>query len=444
MTDFPARPQAERNLLRHHTASAGRTKWLSRFLWAGSATACVALIVHLVTRIKYSGVDSWLPMGRALDFLHGHSTGLVYQKLFFSAHVKFQYPPTGLLALDLLRWIGVKTPEEYNAINAGVLIMTGLLFALFVVQVFGSIRWRGVRLPIGPIAFFLAIRFYPNNLGFQLGQMQILLGLLFLMACLALLHDKRLLAGCLIAAAATIKPQFLPFGLLALWQKDWHFVSGFVAVTVLALVLSIALYGWDTHLDYLNVLRFLSEHGEYQHQNQSINGIFNRLLYHGPSLDLDPDGPMPQAAFPPYISTVYVATLVSSLVMLAIPFIIPARGRDPMSRLVGFCAACALFTMASPVAWVHHYNILLPGYVVALKVASDGMPGKLAWITLILTGISYALVSYPLVPPFSPTEAGRHLLELHVYFGAWMLVGILLFLGRSTIGTEVSAQPIQS
>ena len=59
-------------------------------------------------------------MARALDFLHGSTAGLVYQTLFFSEHVKFQYPPSALLLLDLLRRMGIGTTFQYNAANAGI------------------------------------------------------------------------------------------------------------------------------------------------------------------------------------------------------------------------------------------------------------------------------------------------------------------------------------
>jgi alpha-1,2-mannosyltransferase len=53
--------------------------------------------------------------------------------------------------------------------------------------------------------------------------------------------------------------------------------------------------------------------------------------------------------------------------MFVIPFLFRSRDGDRTAELLGFCTAAALFTMASPVAWAHHYNVLLPAYPVALK-----------------------------------------------------------------------------
>ena len=111
---------------------------LSRIVWLTIATLCAAMSARVVMRAKLSGVDFRFPMSRALDFFHARSQGLVYQTLFFSQHVKFQYPPTALLLLDLGRKIGVGTPLQYNIANAFVFYLSAS-FSLFVpaAKVFG-------------------------------------------------------------------------------------------------------------------------------------------------------------------------------------------------------------------------------------------------------------------------------------------------------------------
>jgi len=406
--------------------------WLSRIVWLVAATPCAAMSIRVLMRAKFSGVDSWFPMSRALDFLHSPSQGLLYQTLFFSQHIKFQYPPTALLLLDLGRRFSVNTSLQYNTANAFVLLFTGLLFALFASKVMGRLSYLGVGVPVAPIAYFVALRFYPNNLAFEIGQMQLGLGLLFLAACYSLLHDRRILAGVFIAIAGMTKPQFLPLGLLAAWRKDWCFVGGLLATAIVFTMTSIWLYGWYNHLDYLSVLSFLSRHGEYQHLNQSLGGILDRWLYHGSSLDRDPKGMIPQSAFPPYIPGVYIPVVISSLVMVAVPFLIKVKGADYVSQLIGFCLAAALFTMASPVAWVHHFNVLLPGYVVGLKGVFDRWKGPQAWVALSLVGLSFFLVGYPLVPANSLTDPAHNILQSHVFFGAFILV-IVMFAEASTL-----------
>jgi hypothetical protein len=218
----------------------------------------------------------------------------------------------------------------------------------------------------------------------------------------------------------------LVVGLLALWRRDWHFLGGFTVVTGVALAVSIGLYGLDSNLDYLRVLIFLSHHGEYHHLNQSINAILNRLLYHGPSVDQDPHNPIPNSGFPPHIPAVYLATILSSLVMTAIPFVVRTANFN-MPKLLSFCAAIVLVTMASPIAWVHHYNVLLPGFWVALRVALDRLQGKQLWLVLVAVLTSFVLTAFPLMPPFDPTIPDFNLFQSHVFIGACILVWVLLF-----------------
>jgi Glycosyltransferase family 87 len=434
MADDPAQ---RRSAVAHHPEPLAR---FSLPVWLAAAAACGALCFQLAGKVKYSGEDSWLPMSRALDVLYGSSPSGVYQTLFFSGHVKFQYPPSGLLSIDLLRHIGIATSAQYNAINLGLLIVTGLVFAVFAVQTLGAFRCFGLRIPVGPIAFLVAVRFYPNLLAFQFGQMQILLGLCFLLASLALLHERRIMAGLLIAAAATVKPQFILLGVLALWQRDWRFVAGFGVLLAAALLLSIGLYGWDVQLEYLKVLGFLSQHGEYHHLNQSINGILNRFLYDGPSVDQDPENPIPNSGFPPYMPAVYFPSLVSSLIMIAIPFTFRMKANDRMATLLGFCTASLLFTMASPIAWVHHYNVALPAYVVALKaILSRGQDGW-AWGAIIALGISFVLIAFAITPAFGPTIPSLNIVQSHVFIGAGILVCVLL--GETVSYARGKAQPL--
>jgi hypothetical protein len=413
-------------MTQQRTLPAYRADRLSGVISLSVGAVGLAASIYAVAKATAAGEDSWYPMSRALDFVQRTPIGQLYQALFFSEHVKFQYPPSGLLLLDLLRRLGLGASVDLNRINALLLIAAGLTFAAFAVQILGPVRWRGHRLPVGAIAFLAALTVYPNRLALQFGQIQVLLGLLFLMSCLALEQGKSLWAGCLIAGAATIKPQFLLLGVFMLWRRDWRFVGGFVAVAAAGALLSICIYGWQNQLDYLRVLSFLSQHGEYHHLNQSINGIFNRYLYDGPSVDVDPDNPIPNSGFPPYIPTVYAATTLTSLVLVASAFLVRRSEPDRLLNLAGFCLGAILFTMASPIAWVHHYNILLPAYVVALKLGYERGPGKQRRLQMALVLVSIALTSIPLVAPFGPTRPDLNLLQTHVFFGALLLVALLL------------------
>jgi alpha-1,2-mannosyltransferase len=98
---------------------------------------------------------------------------------------------------------------------------------------------------------------------------------------------------------------------------------------------------------------------------------------------------------------------------------------------LAFCTASVLFTMASPIAWVHHYNILVPVYAVALRAAGDRWRGCVLLTVVSLLVVSYVAIGFPLVPASAPTIPSMNLIQSHVLIGAFLLVGICLIELRS-------------
>src|SRR6202022_3885062 len=102
------------------------------------------------------------------------------------------------------------------------------------------------------------------------------------------------------------------------------------------------------NLEYSSVLRFIAEHGESYFANQSVNGLLNRLLLNGNNRSWTND------AFPPYQAIVYFGTPITSALIvissLALPRNAPGKGGGLDFALIAI--AC---TIASPVAWEHHY-----------------------------------------------------------------------------------------
>src|SRR5205814_6689614 len=156
--------------------------------------------------------------------------------------------------------------------------------------------------------------------------------------------------------ACAFKPRF---ALLLLWGWLWcerRFVAGIlVALTPLA-ALSLLRYGLHNNIGYLSVLSFLSRHGEAYFANNSINGILNWYLSPGDSLHFD------VFAFTPYNPVVYVGTMLASCAFLGVLVAPPLLRRGQRAQLTDLSAAAICTVLSSPVAWEHHYGILLPLY----------------------------------------------------------------------------------
>src|SRR5690606_24854401 len=162
-------------------------------------------------------------------------------------------------------------------------------------------------------------------------------------ACLAWVRGSRSWAGALLALAATIKPQFGIFLLWALLWREWPLLKGFLAAGVPVGIISLLLFGFHNHLGYLEVLSFLSQHGEAYFANQSVNGLVHRALGNGINLKSD------STLFAPIDTRVIVATYVSSFILLAIalaPALRAAGRRRPDIVDLAVMTLCA--TAASP------------------------------------------------------------------------------------------------
>lgn len=300
----------------------------------------------------FAAGDSWDVMIRASRWLHTHQGGRVYEQLFFVEHAKFQYPLTSLLPFALLSAVGVQVgPVGLNAMSQvavalDVLVAGWMTFRL--AQVSPSVR--DARWPLA-IAFALAtLLFYPLMRALQLGQIQTGIDLLFALAACAWLGGRSALAGVLIGFICLIKPQFSLFFVWALLRRERGFAIAWLAVVATGWLVALGMFGMQNNLDYLAVLRALSSTGEVFQSNQSINGMLNRLLGTGDPLVWDAHG------FPRADPVVHIGTLVSSAAMIAAALFVPRRGHGASSFL-DFLLAALTFTVASPIAWEHHYGI---------------------------------------------------------------------------------------
>jgi alpha-1,2-mannosyltransferase len=180
------------------------------------------------------------------------------------------------------------------------------------------------------------------------------------------------------------------------------------------LLLSIAAYGLNNVLDYLSVLSFISKHGESFYINQSVNGLMNRLLFNGDNLYFFD-------AFPAFHPVVYALTIDSSILILGIAMFW-RMVKDP--SCLDLAIIILSLTIASPIAWEHHYGILLPIFAVILPtVVSQRSFG--VWTTAYLF-LAYILTSQKF-DEITNLLANTHwnILQSYVFFGGMMVLLLL-------------------
>ena len=234
-------------------------------------------------------------------------------------------------------------------------------------------------------------------------------------ALIAWSKDRKELAGFLVGLCCSIKPQYAVLLFWAVFRKEWKFsISLLITVSVLQVV-SVLEYGFHNVIGYIDVLKFISRSGESFFANQSVNGLMNRLLFNGNNLVWIENG------FPPYHPAVYYSSVITTVVILGAALFWRMRQK---TQLLDMALIFLSVTIASPIAWEHHYGILLPIFAILFPAAIARRPfGK--WTEAYLL-TAYFLVSQKL-ESFTDQFANTHLnfLQSYLFFGAVMVLVLL-------------------
>ena len=271
------------------------------------------------------------------------------------------------------------------------------------------------RLTRSLLAVCFALTFYPLVRSFFLGQIQTWIDFLFAAVVLSWMTGRKALAGVATGLICLIKPQLSLLLLWGLLRKQQRFVAGMAATIGTFVILSLWRYGLADNLDYLNVLSFIGKHGESFYPNQSVNGLLNRMLFNGNNLVWD------EKNLAPYNS--HFGTLASSLLIVGAALF--WRRKDQPGQLTDLLIATLSFTVASPIAWEHHYGEMLPMFAVALPATlSLGLaPRRIIWLA-----VSFFISSnyFQLTDRLAATH--WNFLQSYLLFGAVLLLLHLYYL----------------
>lgn len=398
-----------------------------------------------LTSPAHTTSDSWATMSKALDFLHEPHDDSLYSTVFFSQRVKFQYPPASLLLLEPLY---DRTPSiSALASTANVMSWLMILATIPILAHLFTLSLRRFptadalcesgRVPITEraarllLAACFTITFYPLMKSFDVGQIQSWMYFLLMLSLWAWMAEKKTLAGVLAGLICIIKPQI---GLLLAWgalRKQWRFAAGLSATVSVMLAAGLAAYGLANHLDYPQVLSFMAKHGESYYPNQSLNGLLNRLLFNGTNLHGSP------IAFAPPHPAIAAATALSSALFIAAALFWKAGQRR--AETTDLFIAMLSFTMASPIAWEHHYSIMLPMFAVALPATLGLIETRRGMERLT---IAFLLSSnfYKITNIFAETRFNA--LQSYLFFGALLFLLHLYALRDAECENKKSGQTV--
>jgi hypothetical protein len=273
----------------------------------------------------------------------------------------------------------------------------------------GTLSWCAVVATVLAAFFFM-----PITLAFSLGQAQIFLDLFFTLLVLFWIERRERPAGVMMALLTMVKPQF---GLLLLWaalRRRWNALAAGALTLAVGGAISLVAFGVRNNLDYLGVLAGLSRKAQSHYANQSIFGLLNRAIFNGENLPYHP------YVYPPFVPWVYAVTLATTVLLVLLALAYPWRQRA--GGMADLAAIGVVSVIATPMAWEHHYGVMLPLFVwlwfaVYRRGAGSAWALALAWV-LIADFLS----------PFNFFAAipVANLLQSYMFFGALLLLGLLL------------------
>jgi Glycosyltransferase family 87/WD40-like Beta Propeller Repeat len=241
------------------------------------------------------------------------------------------------------------------------------------------------------LAIFLSFPLHRNLL---YGQFYVLLLLLITAACFSYLRGDRVLAGALVAIAATCKVFPLLLFVFLLQRRDWRALASGVITGVSIVAISIAVFGLNAHRTWLQEILPWVIHGEglgTYATTASISGILHCLFLSEPQWN----------PHPWHDSALAYALLAPALQMLVLAPAILLIGRDNGSAERILLEWSALLTASLTVSTIPaSYNFVLMIFPVCVLASRLLRTGSYGWLTALI--VTYLGIGFPLPVPNRP------------------------------------------
>lgn len=355
--------------------------------------------------------DSWTPMLGSVNAYLAHPAAPIYQAKLYDTLI---YPLTSILPLYWMRRAGIGNASVFHVLMIASWIAVCAIIAVQVLIAAKILRPVRLSWQAAVATAMAAFFFMPITLAFSLGQAQIFLDLFFALLVLFWIQRRERAAGVMMALLAMVKPQF---GLLLLWaalRRRWGALAAGMATLAVGGAISLAVFGVRNNLDYLGVLASLSRKAQPHYANQSMFGLLNRAIFNGENLPYHP------YVYPPYVPWIYYVTLATTATLILLALAYPWRTRA--GTMADLATVGVVSVIATPMAWEHHYGVMLPIFVwlwFGVYRTGIGSVWKLA--------LAFVLIADFLSPfNFLAAIPVANVLQSYMYFGALLLLWLLM------------------
>ncbi len=378
---------------------------LSNKAWGGADFTAYYTAARLI-------MDGKSPYDATARLLEAQSLGLREDRPYI-------YPPP--LAIMIIP-LALLAPEPATLMwfwmNVALLILSTMLI-IRMLELHSS-RIYAVALLIG------ALVSYPVIFSIFVGQVNVLLLMLLVLAWFFARRGTELLAAIMIATASLIKIFPLCIALYFLWKGRYRIFLYTLAALIVLIAVSVAAVGVDPHVTYVNSVlptQFLKSHP----LNQSLSGFIARIL--------------PADQHNALLVWRLFSLSASTLLVILTVLLIPPGGRNWEGLDLEISLVVISMLLVSTVSWVGTLTLLIIPYAVAAKHLADGScrnvrPLLAATLLSLLAVMSHRLVETSIV--LGPTvHVSPWLLSMPTYGMiilwctiAWMLLerrGLPLF-----------------
>lgn len=324
------------------------------------ALALVSLVAVFTTRVSRKMPDFevyWTAGSRASDA----------QPLYRAddGHFQFKYLPAFAMLVSPLSAVPLPAAKAAWFAGSAVLMVVLLWLSLLAIP---ELKRPPVWLVV--LTFLAMAKFYAHEL--VLGQVNLLFGVLVVLAIVWMRAGREIPAGLLLALAVVVKPYAIIF---APWLATRRRRAAFAAMAGGLLVLGLlpaARYGWDGNLrllgDWWQTVTSTTAPNLLNPDNVSLTAMFTKWL--------GPDSPAP-----------LLAALTGAILLALAGIVMAGRGRLPFPDTLEGALLLLLIPLLSPQGWDYVFLIGTPAVMVLINYL-QALPRELRYATILAIAVA--------------------------------------------------------
>jgi len=312
---------------------------------------------------------------KGLDPYDTDTLQLLAKELGVPKVTEYRYPPFNTLMF---------LPLSYLPYPAAVLLWRILNLALIALAVW--LIWKTLSLPLDAetvlVIGLILFTFDPLIYNLAIGQINLLILFLLTGVAYAWTRQRQILAGVLLALAASIKVAPAVLFLYFLWKRGYKLVAAGISAMIAFAAIAFLALGEQPTRKFIAILAAFAQEDNAWIANQSWRGFLSRLFVGDEYVHaLYPAATLERALY-----------YAGALALVVLTAVIIYRSREANSFHLEFAIVLIAFHLISPTSWVHHFVWMIYP-LIALAFACLGRK-QLA--PVIIFAIGYALLAFTL------------------------------------------------